>query len=362
MKRNASIIYGLIRPPFAVLLGLCVAVGMAQTGHPPTVAHQVVALVAVAGWMLFAVAVNDLADQRIDCVNLSNDPRRVLVTGHATRSQVTVIAILAGLAAIGAATTLGGASIVVVSCGLALAAAYSLPPLRLSARGALTSALLPVGYVTVPYLIGAFSAGAGISELSPRLLIGLYLGFMGRLVLKDFRDEHGDRLYGKRTMLVRHGRTRTCVFAAVFWTAGATSALGAFTGRPATFAALTAYEVVVLVMLADITSDRHGVRDVANIAAIATVGRALIYTVLIQLATTINGWTTTSQSLIVGLTTIASLGMAWECRRELLPVTGPLTDRDRQVFRVPRALPDSVFVARVREARSLSRERPLINA
>lgn len=340
MKRNLAIIYGLIRPPFAVLLGLCAAVGMAQTGHLPTVAHQVVALVAVAGWMLFAVAVNDLADERIDCVNLSNDPRRVLVTGHATRSHVTVIAIVAGLAAIGAATTLGGASAVVVSCGLALAAAYSLPPLRLSGRGTLTSALLPLGYVAVPYLTGAFSSGAGITELSPRLLIGLYLGFMGRLVLKDFRDERGDKLYGKRTTLVRHGRAPTCVFAAVFWSAGAISALGAFRGRPAALAALTAYGLVVLVMLADITRDRYGVQDVANIAAIATVGRALVYTVLIQLATTMNGWTTAGQSLVVGLATVASLGMAWECRRALLPVADPLTDQDRQLFRIPRALPD----------------------
>ena len=113
-------------------------------------------------------------------------------------------------------------------------------------------------------------------------------------------------------------------------------------------------------MLADISSDRHGVRDVANIAAIATVGRALIYTVLIQLATTINGWTTTSQSLIVGLTTIASLGMAWECRRELLPTTDPLTDR--QPARAPRARPDPVFRTGVRAARSPARERPLVYA
>ena len=362
MKRNFAIVYGLIRPPFAVLLGLCAAVGMAQTGHLPSVAHQVVALIVVAGWMLFAVAVNDLADERVDCVNLSNDRRRVLVTGDATRSQVTVIAILAALVAIGAAATLGRTSIVVVSGGLALAAAYSLPPLRLSGRGAFTSALLPLGYVTVPYLTGASSSGAGVAELSPRLLIGLYLGFMGRLVLKDFRDQRGDRLYGKRTTLVRHGRARTCVFAAVFWTVGATVALGAFTGRPATIAALTAYEVVVLVMLADISNDRLAIRDIANIAAIATVGRALIYTVLIQLVTTMSGWTTVSQSLIVGLTTIASLGMAWECRRELLPITDPLTDRDLQALRKPRALPDSVVRAGAREARFLSRERPLVYA
>ena len=37
------------------------------------------------------------------------------------------------------------------------------------------------------------------------LLAGLYVGFIGRILLKDFRDVRGDALFGKRTFLVRHG-------------------------------------------------------------------------------------------------------------------------------------------------------------
>ena len=44
--------------------GLATALGMVQTGPMPGTAMQAVALVAVAGWMLFAVAVNDLAEPR----------------------------------------------------------------------------------------------------------------------------------------------------------------------------------------------------------------------------------------------------------------------------------------------------------
>ena len=205
--------------------------------------------------MLFAVAVNDLADEEIDRVNLadgtasSSPGARARQVRHRARKRW--IALMA-------AAVLGWSSVVVVAGGLALAAAYSLPPFRLSSRGALTSALLPLGYVTVPYLVGAFSAGATLHQLHPVLLAGMYLGFMGRLALKDFRDEHGDRLYGKRTTLVRHGRERTCLFSAVFWSAGAVVSLRGLPSRVSTTAAMIAYILVVVAMLADIARDDAG--------------------------------------------------------------------------------------------------------
>jgi 4-hydroxybenzoate polyprenyltransferase len=323
MKRTVEIVNGLIRVPFAVLLGLDCALGMVQTGHLPSLVRQVVALVVVGAWMLFSVAVNDLADEQIDRINLPADADRILVSGRATRSHVRAIAIAAGVVALGGAAVLGRTSVIVVGCGLALAAAYSLPPFRLSSRGALTSALLPLGYVTVPYLVGAFSAGATHTRLHPVLLAGIYLGFMGRLALKDFRDEQGDRLYGKRTTLVRHGRTRTCLFSACFWSAGAVVAIGGLPSRVGTTAAMVAYMLVVVAMLADIAGDADGVRDVANIAAIATIGRALVSTAIIQLATAMNGWSVLDQNLVVAAGAIAALAMAQEVRRDLLDVRSP---------------------------------------
>ena len=42
-------------------------------------------------------------------------------------------------------------------------------------------------------------------------IAGLFMLFMGRLFLKDFRDEKGDRATGKRTFLVRHGSKATLI-------------------------------------------------------------------------------------------------------------------------------------------------------
>ncbi len=232
-------------------------------------------------------------------------------------------------------------SALVVCGGLLLAAAYSLPPIRLSGRGIVTSVLLPLGYVAVPYLLGAFSVDVTLNRRGVLLLVGLYLGFMGRLVLKDFRDEHGDRMYSKRTMLVRYGRARTCAFGAVFWTAGALVGLLALGAPPVLTAATLAYVAVVLLMLCDIARDvdsrDRGAssqrptpnRDVANIASIAVIGRALVYTFVIQMVVETAGWPVGAQALIVAVTALASLGMARECRRALTPITDPLTDAER---------------------------------
>ena len=121
-------------------------------------------------------------------------------------------------------------------------------------------------------------------------MAGLYLGFMGRLVLKDFRDVHGDRLYGKRTLLVRHGRTITCTFSAAFWTAGGLVALAGVLHDPALVVATFAYVAATLVLLARLARDDDGTRDVGTISTIAIIGRALVYTVLFELVMTNAGW------------------------------------------------------------------------
>ena len=80
--------------------------------------------------------------------------------------------------------------------------------------------LLPLGYVAVPYLLGIFAVRSTITPNDLLLLGGLYAGFIGRIVLKDFRDVRGDALFGKRTFLVRHGRRATCIFSAAFLVLG----------------------------------------------------------------------------------------------------------------------------------------------
>src|SRR5207245_2835899 len=98
----------------------------------------------------------------------------------------------------------------VVLGGLVFTAAYSLRPVHLARRGVVAPMLLPLGYVAVPYLVGIFAVRNTLSRNDLLVLVGLYAGFIGRIVLKDFRDVRGDALFGKRTFLVRHGRRATC--------------------------------------------------------------------------------------------------------------------------------------------------------
>lgn len=339
MTRALRVTGALVRPPFAALLALSTAVGLVQAGHVPGIVRQVLVFAAVAGWMVFAVALNDLADVDIDRVNLPDDPRRVLANRRASRGEVVGVAVAAAAGACAAGAALDLEAVTVVACGLLLAVAYSLPPLSLSRRGILTSALLPLGYVSVPFLVGAYAGSRTVDGRGVVLLAGLYLGFMGRLVLKDFRDEHGDRLYGKRTTLVRHGRVRTCAFSAVFWSVGAGVALA---GQPRSVPltlATAAYVAAVVALLADVAADQSGVRDVANVMAVSVVGRALIVTFLTQMATTMTGWSPAMRGGLVLATAFAALGVARECRTQLLPRLSPLADDERARLTPPGVAP-----------------------
>ena len=207
------------RPAVVFLLGLSGAVGLALSGQandPVSVARL---LVLVTAFVVYAVSCNDLADLEIDRVNLPDDDRRPLVTGTAAARDVRLMAAGAAVVTASAAATQGLAALLLTLAGLAVAAAYSLPPFRLSRRGVVAPLVLPALFVGVPFVLGVL-AGRGLRLGDVVLLAALYVGFIGRIVLKDFRDVVGDRLFGKRTFLVRHGRGPTCVLSAVCWVAG----------------------------------------------------------------------------------------------------------------------------------------------
>jgi hypothetical protein len=134
MTGRVRLLILLARPAVGVLLGLCAATGLAQGGQGENRLLLARVLVAVMGFLVFSVAVNDLADEAIDRVNLAGDRRRPLVAGTA-RGELVVIGATAGVVALGASATLHWAAAVVLAAGLALSAAYSLRPLRVADRG-----------------------------------------------------------------------------------------------------------------------------------------------------------------------------------------------------------------------------------
>ncbi|MDP9445162.1 MAG: UbiA family prenyltransferase [Actinomycetota bacterium] len=171
----------------------------------------------------------------------------------------------------------GRGPLLVLLAGLAVSAGYSLRPVRLADRGLVAALVLPACYVAVPFLVGLLAYGGDVRRSDLLVLAGLYVGFVGRILLKDFRDLRGDELFGKRTFLVRHGRAATCRLSAAFWTAGTGLVLAGLRPSSASFTAWYAATLVAtLALLLALAVDRGPRRDETLISAVAIVGRAVM--------------------------------------------------------------------------------------
>lgn len=284
MIRHLRLFVLVARPAVIMLLGLFAATGLAQAGHGEDRLLLARVLAVVAGFLVFSVACNDLADEAIDRINLPGDVRRPLVTGAAGRRDLVVTGVFSAVAALAVSATLHWPAVVVTAAGLALSAAYSLRPVRLADRGAVASLVLPACYVAVPYLLGVFAARPFVRAGDLLLLSGLYAGFIGRILLKDFRDVRGDAMFGKRTFLVRHGRRWTCAFSACSWAAGAVLLIAAVHRPPALTAVHAVCLVIALGLIRALSADGGVRRDERLISAIAIVGRGVILTLLAHLS------------------------------------------------------------------------------
>jgi len=210
------------RPAVAWLLCLFAAIGMAQAGvRDLLTVKAALAFCAVILYVTNAAAINDLFDEAIDRINLRGARDRLLVSGDASRRQMWAVAAASGVGAPVLGVLISPVAGMVLGGGVLLNAAYSVPPIRLCARGIVASLLLPLFYVATPFVVGVLSTGREMSWHGALLLAGGYAALAGRLLLKDFRDVQGDVLYGKRTFLIRHGRTATCAWSAALWCVGA---------------------------------------------------------------------------------------------------------------------------------------------
>jgi 4-hydroxybenzoate polyprenyltransferase len=309
MITRIRLVIMLARPPVIWLLAAFAATGLAQAGQSADPLGLARVLLAVIAFLLFSIACNDLADEAIDRVNLPG--RRPLVTGAVTRRTFTVIGLSAGAVALGASATLGRWAVLIVLGGMTISAAYSLRPVRLADRGAVASLLLPACYVAVPYLLGIMAVRASVRPGSLYLLGGLYLGFIGRILLKDFRDVRGDALFGKRTFLVRHGRRWTCGFSACFWLAG-TCVILVTVRQPTPFllAAEAGCCAAALGLLRALSRDGGPRREENLISAIAIIGRAMILMLLAYLSMADAGWSALRSGLVMMTLCVLTAGLA----------------------------------------------------
>ena len=317
------LLVALCRPSLLLLLGLSALLGIAQAGGIEDPAQAARPMVVVLGFLVASVILNDLVDTAVDTVNV---PDRPLVTGMGSRRELSVIAVGAAAVAVIVAATIAAAALVVVAVGLVLSAAYSL---QLSRRGVLASLVLPALFVAVPFLVGLSEVRSGVERDDLLLLAGLYLGFMGRIVLKDFRDVAGDTLYGKRTFLVRHGRAATCAFSAVGWTLGPLCLLGVRQLSAALVVVELAFVGAALLLLRSLAADHGHRHDERAISALAIVGRGVVLCVVAHLGMVDAEWPVWASSAMTVALGGLTLGQAWTMLRHGPAPTSAVVVPDR---------------------------------
>jgi 4-hydroxybenzoate polyprenyltransferase len=310
----ARVVWGAMRPPVLLLLVMYAATGTAAAGSA-SLAPLARALLVVVPFLACSAVVNDLADHRVDRVNLPGDARRAYAAGTAHRRHLAAVAALGGVGALAAAWALGPVALATTAAGLLVSTAYSLEPVRLSRRGIVAPLVLPACYVTVPFVLGAVAARGEVRRADLPLLVALYVGFIGRIVLKDFRDLRGDALFGKRTFLVRRGRRWTCGVSAAAWSAGSALLLVA---RPATTTAhvvgTVALAGLALVLLRELSAGPGHRRDEWLVAAVAVVGRGQVLVLLTDLAAPAAGWPSWLAAVVTAGFAASFAGQAWQLR------------------------------------------------
>ena len=82
-------------------------------------------------------------------------------------------------------------------------------PLNVQGRGIFAALLLGFCYGAVPWIVGASAVNAPITFELVCIICLSFIFKSGVIVIKDFKDKHGDKIGGKKTLLVKHGAEAT---------------------------------------------------------------------------------------------------------------------------------------------------------
>jgi chlorophyll synthase len=167
---------------------------------------MILAGVALAGPLVCATsqAVNDWFDRHVDAIN---EPDRPIPSGRVPGYWGLAIALLWTVLSLAVAAALGNLVLAAAILGLALAWAYSAPPLRLKRNGWWGNSAVAVCYEGLPWVTGAAVMLAGaVPDWRVFALAALYsAGAHGIMTLNDFKSIEGDRRMGIRSLPVQLG-------------------------------------------------------------------------------------------------------------------------------------------------------------
>jgi chlorophyll/bacteriochlorophyll a synthase len=168
----------------------------------------VAAGVLLAGPLVCATsqAVNDWFDRDVDAIN---EPQRPIPSGRMPGRWGLYVAIAWTLLSLAAAWAIGPWVFAAAAFGLALAWAYSAPPLRLKNNGWWGNAACGLCYEGLAWITGAAVMAGGAPSLRSLILAALYsAGAHGIMTLNDFKSIEGDRRMGVGSLPVQLGVQR----------------------------------------------------------------------------------------------------------------------------------------------------------
>ncbi|MFZ9735045.1 MAG: chlorophyll synthase ChlG [Burkholderiaceae bacterium] len=152
-------------------------------------------------------AVNDWFDRHVDAIN---EPQRPIPSGRMPGRWGLYLAVLWTAISLVVALALGPWGFGAAAIGLALAWAYSMPPIRLKENGWWGNLACGLSYEGLAWITGAaVMAGGAFPEVRSVVLALLYsLGAHGIMTLNDFKSIKGDAQMGVRSLPVQLGPNR----------------------------------------------------------------------------------------------------------------------------------------------------------
>ena len=232
----------------------CGAVSVHGHGAPAWVVPLGMAL---AGPMVCGTsqAANDWFDRHVDAIN---EPGRPIPSGRLPGRTGLWIALGWTAASLGVAALLGPLAFAAAIIGLALAWAYSAPPLRLKENGWLGNLACGACYEGLPWFTGAAIAAGAWPGAHVLAVLAMYsLGAHGIMTLNDFKSFEGDRIMGVRSLPVLLGPARAARLACVSMAApqAVVVALLLAWHRPAFAAGVAALLLVQILLMARFLRD-----------------------------------------------------------------------------------------------------------
>lgn len=243
-------------PMWAFMCGV-VSAGVPLSSRWPAI----VAGILLAGPMVCATsqAVNDWYDRHVDAIN---EPHRPIPSGRIPGQWGLNIAIIWTLLSLWVATALGAWGFGAAAAGLAMAWAYSAPPIRLKQNGWWGNAACALSYEGLAWFTGAaVMAGGAMPQVPVIVLAGLYsLGAHGIMTLNDFKSIEGDRRMGIGSLPVRLGAERAAIVACIAMAGSQALVVAALLAwnRPLAAAAIGALLVAQLILMRRLLGDPRG--------------------------------------------------------------------------------------------------------